>query len=81
MKCMNWFVYILKGNNREYYKGLTSNLEKRLNQHLLGQNTTTKQMGGFVLVHVEVCHSREEARNLEKYFKSGFGREVISELF
>ena len=29
------------------------------------------------LFHVELCKTRKEARKLEKYFKSGYGREII----
>jgi len=77
----NWFVYILKGKNGQLYKGITNNIDKRLHQHELGQSRTTKNMGGFDLVHVELCNSRLEARKLEKFYKSGFGREVLEELF
>ena len=76
-----WYVYILRGSNNRFYKGFTNNLEKRLRQHELNQNKTTKIMKGFSLVHVELCKTRIEARNIEKFFKSGFGREIIKELF
>jgi len=78
--CMDtWYVYILKGNNKKFYKGITNNLENRIKQHILGQCDTTKNMGGFSLVHVEICQSRTEARIVEKFFKSGYGREIIKE--
>ena len=32
------------------------------------------------LVHVELCETRLIARKLEKYFKSGFGREIITQI-
>lgn len=78
---MCWYVYVLKGKNGMCYKGITNNLEKRLTQHSLGQNNTTRKMGGFSLIHVELCDSREEARAIEKLLKSGWGRETIKELF
>jgi len=77
----DWYVYILKGSNGVFYKGFTNNLEKRLHQHELGQNETTRIMKSFSLVHVEVCNTRIEARKLEKFLKTGFGREIIKELF
>jgi putative endonuclease len=77
----NWYVYILKGRNGRFYKGFTNNLERRLYQHESGQNKTTKNMKSFLLTHVEICKTRIEARKLEKFFKSGFGREIIRELF
>ena len=71
----------MKGKDGTFYKGITNNLDRKLSQHKSGQNLTTKNMGGFSLIHVEICRSRVEARNLEKFFKSGFGREVLKELF
>jgi len=76
-----YYVYILKGSNGKFYKGITNNIEKRLYQHGLGQSEITSNMKGFELVHVEINKNRIEARKLEKFFKSGFGREIIKELF
>lgn len=59
------------------YKGLTSNLEKRLHQHRLGQSNSTKFFGKFKLVLSEIFLTRAEARAREKYFKSGSGREWL----
>lgn len=78
---MSWFLYVIKGNNGVYYKGITNNLEKRLHQHELKQNKTTRLMKYFTLIHVEIFDSRKDARQTEKFFKSGFGREIIKELF
>ena len=78
---MHWFTYIIKGKDGRFYKGLTNNLEKRLYQHTLGQSNTTRHFKDMRLVHVEVCNSRQEARKLENFFKSGFGREILKELF
>lgn len=75
-----WYVYVLKGNNGVFYKGITNCLEKRTKQHIRGQSETTKKMGGFSFVHVEICQSRPEARKVEKFLKSGYGREIIHEL-
>jgi len=32
------------------------------------------------LVHVETADDGTQARNIEKFFKSGYGREIISEI-
>ncbi|PIW73407.1 endonuclease, partial [Candidatus Roizmanbacteria bacterium CG_4_8_14_3_um_filter_34_9] len=40
----DYYFYILKGINNQYYKGITYNINKRLRQHELGQNKTTKKM-------------------------------------
>ena len=78
---MDYYVYILKSNDGSFYKGMTNNLEKRLKQHILEQTQTTKRMKIFKLVHVEICKDRKNARKMEKFFKSGYGREILKELF
>ncbi|OGY12149.1 MAG: hypothetical protein A3H88_01660 [Candidatus Blackburnbacteria bacterium RIFCSPLOWO2_02_FULL_44_9] len=76
-----YFVYILQNIQTKWsYKGLTSNLEKRLPQHFSGKVASTRSRLPLHLVHVEVCNSRLEARKLEKFFKTGYGRELIKEL-
>lgn len=59
-----FYIYILQLKNGEFYKGQTRNINDRL----------------IKLLHVEICDNRIEARKLEKYFKSGYGREIIKEI-
>ena len=51
-----------------------------MRQHELGQCNSTKRMGSFSLIQVEICYSRTEARNIEVFLKSGYGRELIEEI-
>ena len=55
-------------------------MDKRINEHFVGNVKTTRNKRPFKLIHVELCESRSEARKVEKYFKSGFGREIIHEV-
>lgn len=76
-----FFVYILQSiKTGEFYKGLTDNLDRRLNEHSNGESKSTKVRLPLRLIHVEICESRQEARKVEKFFKSGYGREVIDEI-
>ncbi len=76
-----YFVYIIKSvKNGYYYKGLTKDIERRLREHSLGKTSSIKHLAPFKLIYVEICISLKEARKLEKYFKSGFGREIIKEI-
>ena len=76
-----YFVYILESLNNDFiYKGLTDNIDRRLNQHFSGKVFSTKRKLPLRLVHVEICKTRVEARKLELFFKSGFGREIIEEI-
>ncbi len=73
-----YYVYVVKSEkDGRLYKGLTDNLEKRLKQHNLGQNKSTKGFMPWKMVYYEEFQTREEARIREKYFKSGKGREFL----
>ena len=78
-----YFVYILKSRkDSKFYTGITNNIDRRLRTHNKGSHATpsTLQRGPFELTHVEIVSDRNEARRLEKYFKSGAGREIRSEI-
>lgn len=76
-----YIVYAIKSLTRNYiYVGLTDNLERRLHQHNNGLNKTTKAYRPFELIYKEVLGSRPEAREREKYLKSGFGKEFLKSL-
>lgn len=76
-----YFVYVLRSlNSGNFYKGLTDNLERRLNEHFNSKSFSTKSELPLELIHVELCETRQQARELEKFFKSGYGREVIKEI-
>ena len=76
-----YFVYILQSvKTGELYKGLTDDFDRRLLQHSQGKVSSTKNSLPLRIVHVELCNTRPEARKVEKFFKSGFGREIIKEI-
>lgn len=74
-------VYAIRSELRNYiYVGMTSNLERRLNEHNKGENRSTKSYRPFVLIYVEIYNTRVEAREREKYLKSGIGKEFLKKL-
>ncbi len=76
-----YYLYVLQSLNTGYfYKGITQDLDRRLKEHEHGQCQTTKHLRPFRLVHVETCQTRNEAIRLERYFKSGYGREIIKQI-
>lgn len=78
-----YYVYILLSKkDGKYYTGITNDVERRLHQHTIGYSSTrsTKNRGSFELVFVQECIDRGEARKLEKFLKSGVGRELRDEL-
>ena len=77
---MPWHIYIIRCKGGLLYTGITNDLDRRINQHFKKKSFTTKKMLPMELVFVQVCDSRKEARELEKYFKSGTGREIINDI-
>lgn len=76
-----YYVYIMKSLVDEtHYVGLTASVERRLIEHNGGKNQSTKARKPWELIHVEMVVERKEARALEKFFKSGYGREITQEI-
>jgi len=75
---VGWYVYVLKSDkNGDLYKGLTNNLKRRLFEHNKGKNRSTRANTPWRLIYFERFATRIEARNREKFFKSGSGREFL----
>ena len=71
-------LYVLKSLSRNYlYVGMTNDLERRVKQHNNGLNKTTKPYRPFEIILVDEYPSRAEARNREKFLKSGVGKEIL----
>ena len=76
-----WFVYVLKSlKDGNLYIGISQDPEKRVETHNKGKTESTRNRRPFILIYKEKCNSLNEAREKEKYYKSGFGREVIKNL-
>lgn len=71
-------VYAIKSRTRNFtYVGLTSNLQKRLIYHDKGYEKSTKAYRPFDLIYSKAVSNRSEAREMEKFLKSGKGREYL----
>jgi len=76
-----WFAYALRSNvDGGLYVGMTSRLEERIKEHNAGSNRSTRPRLPLELVYAERFDSRSEARNREKYLKSGVGREFLKKV-
>jgi len=74
-----FIVCIIKSLVKNYnYKGLTNNIERRLEEHNSGKNKTTKPYRPFKLIHQKEFKTRSKAREYEKFLKSSEGRSLIS---
>lgn len=75
-------VYVLKSlSTKKSYVGMTDNLERRLNEHNQGKSMFTKKFIPWEVIYKEDFEERFQARNREKYFKSGAGRNFLKSLF
>ena len=74
-------VYAILCDNDSIYIGQTSDLRKRWKEHLAGvASAHTKKFKPIKIVHYETVNSRKEAVQLEKEWKTGYGRKRIKRL-
>ena len=65
------FVYVLYSlKDHKFYKGSTSNIQKRFIRHNSGGSTSTAHRKPFVMVHVEQFDNKRDALLRENYLKT-----------
>ena len=78
---MEYFVYVLESEiDGRLYKGQTTDISKRINEHNAGQTKSTKGYRPWKLVYFEKFETIKEAVLREKYLISGIGREYLKAL-
>ena len=78
---MVYYLYAISSEKRKYiYVGISDNPDRRIAQHNKGKEKTTKPYLPFKTIVVEKYKSRKEARNREKYLKSGIGKDFCERL-
>jgi len=78
---MTYYCYVIRSKkDGSLYRGITNNVTRRVIEHNSGNNKSTKGKRPYELIYVEKYNIRVEARNREKYFKSGEGREFLRSL-
>ncbi len=77
-----YYVYVLRNSEGVLYKGYTSDLEKRIQQHNAndGFSSYTTKRGPWKLVYKVACKNVEDARTRERFLKSGQGRELLQNM-
>ena len=72
------YVYVIKSIVHNYrYVGIAKDPQKRINQHNAGREKTTRSKRPYKVLLIECLETRAEAREREKYLKSGIGKEWI----
>jgi len=70
-----YFVYVLSSEvANKFYVGMSVDPQSRLKQHNAGHSKFTKGYRPWKLLYSEFAGNRENARKLEKYYKTGAGR-------
>ena len=71
-------IYALFFTNKKIiYVGITDNIERIIKEHKSGKTRSTKNKGDFYYKVMEEYDLRKAAREREKYWKSGCGKEKL----
>jgi len=67
---MTWFVYLLQCQNGKIYTGITTNVQKRFQQHSNGTGARfTRANPPIRIIAFKPCISRSEACSMEWHIK------------
>ena len=73
-----FYVYILKSvKDGNLYIGFTQDLKKRLLKHNAGKVFSTKSRIPLKLIYCEVSLNKQDAKQRERYLKTGVGKRFI----
>ena len=73
-----FYTYILRSKKEgEFYVGYTTNLKKRVLEHNLGLNLSTKRYKPWKLIYYEACLNKSDAARREKWLKSTHGGRML----
>ena len=65
-----WYVYILECNDTALYVGMTDDVERRFQEHLLGsRGLYTARNRPTRILYKEPCESKMQAENRERQIK------------
>ena len=74
---MFYYVYVLENKDSQLYIGYTENLEKRLSEHNLGRNKSTKSGRPWHVIYCEACLNINDAKRREGYLKTSQGSRLL----
>lgn len=73
-----FYTYVLKSKkDNKIYIGFTSDLKKRIGEHINGDVEAIRNRRPLELIYYEACKNKDKALEREKYFKTGFGRRFL----
>jgi len=71
-----YYVYFLFLNNGKVYKGFTTDLKRRINEHQIGKVVSTNNKKP-ILIHYEAYLVKTDAERREKFLKTTEGRRLL----
>lgn len=76
-----FYAYILQSQkNGRLYVGSTGDLKRRFAEHNKGSGSMyTKKNMPFTLIFYEAYMHKKDAQDSERFYKSGYGREVLKD--
>jgi putative endonuclease len=75
---MFFYVYVLQSTkDKSNYYGQTDNLVRRVKEHNLGLNQSTKSKRPWKLIYYEACINQSDAKRREKYLKTSQGGRLL----
>jgi putative endonuclease len=75
------FLYVIRSKvNGDLYVGICKDIANRLNEHTRGKNRYTKGLKPWKVVYSEEFIDWKSAREKEKYYKSGVGKEYLKKI-
>lgn len=78
---MFYYTYVLQSKiTGDLYKGYTSDLKNRLQEHNKGLNFSTKSKRPWIVIHYEAYLNEKDARRREKYFKTSQGMRLLKRM-
>ena len=76
-----YYTYFLKLNNGKIYKGSTSDLKRRVQEHKNGKVASTKYHQPVTLLGYEAYRLKSDAVRREKFLKTTEGRRLFLQQF
>jgi len=73
-------LYVLKARNGKRYVGITNNLQRRITEHRSKTGKSGQLLDQFFVLYTEQFPDYQEARDREKFLKSGQGRKWLDKL-